>query len=406
MARIRDIGRKRDQFGSNSDGGEQLPRASDCAVNLGPTAETPHRVRVLHVAETIKGGIATYLSNVLPLQVVRFGRENMLVVIPADQRDELRGVDVPIQSFPRHGSRLMTALTAAHALRSQLRSFAPTVVHIHSSFAGLTCRLLLRWVSHRSRIVYCPHGWSFIRIGRTARAAEWVERYLSLLCDVIVCVSAAERSAAVAAGLPSRRMRVIMSGLPDRVRTLSDRASGDAPLRLLFVGRFDYAKGFDLLVTALQRVQRPTEVDVFGDSVLGEYSVGSLPGCMRLHGWQPFNMIEPYLQRCDALVMPSRWEGLPMAAIEAMRGGKAVIASRVGGLPELVEDGVTGCLVPPDDAAALAQVLDAVCKDRLAELGKMGRKRFLELFRVETCEANLADLYYELLSNAGTASRL
>lgn len=354
-------------------------------------------IEVIHVAETIRGGIATYLRNVLPLQSARYGRENIQVLIPANQANELDGVGIAVEPFPHHRTRLATAFAAARALRSQLTVLRPVIVHIHSSFAGLTCRPLLRFARSRPRIVYCPHGWSFIRVGRTACAAAWVERRLSRLCDAVVCVSNAERHAALTAGFPASQLHLILSGLPDRGQPPLAEVPRDAPLRLLFAGRFDRAKGFDVLVAALRRLHRAVEVDVFGESVLGENVTGEVPNSVRLHGWQPFPVMEPFLQRCDAVVMPSRWEALGMSAIEAMRAGKAVIASRVGGLPELVEDGVTGYLVAPDDPVALAETLERIPRNQLAAMGAMGRKRFLGKFRVEQCEANLARLYDELL---------
>lgn len=364
------------------------------------------RVRVLHVAETIKGGIATYLRNVLPLQAARFGRENVLVLVPDDQLDELRVSDAHVKAFVRHTSRAVTALAAARALQAQSRAFCPTVVHIHSTFAGLSCRPLLNLTRHRPRVVYCPHGWAFERIGRTARVAARAERLLAPVCDAIVCVSEAERCAALKTCLPASKLHVILNGLPDL--TPPPRASllpADAPLKLLFVGRFDRQKGFDILIDALRHVRRPVEVDVFGESVLGEDATGELPRFVHRHGWQSFDVIEPFLQRCDMLVMPSRWEGLGLSAIEAMRAGKAVIASRVGGLPEVVQDGVTGMLVAPGDAEALAQAIDTVRKDQLVQMGAMGRQRFLEKFRIEECEARLADLYREVLESDGNAVR-
>ena len=377
------------------------PFPSWLAVNVNDS------MRIVHVAETIKGGIATYLRNVLPLQSARYGRENIRVLVPASQEGELAGAGVAVHSFSQHRSRPVTALAAAWKLRAQLTAFRPAIVHIHSSFAGLTCRPVLHWAPHHPRVVYCPHGWAFTRVGGAARIAEWIEQRLSRLCDAIVCVSDAERSAALAAGLSSAHLRMILNGLPDYDRSPIAGPSAGAPLRLLFAGRFDRAKGFDVLVAALKRLQRPVQVDAFGESVLGENAVSEIPGSIRLRGWQPFSAMAPFLQRCDAVVMPSRWEGLPMSAIEAMRAGKAVIASRVGGLRELVEEGVTGLLVPPDDPVVLAETLERIQRHQLIAMGAMGRKRFLEKFRVETCEAQLAALYEELLTrkNFGTEPR-
>ena len=356
------------------------------------------QTRIIHVAETIKGGIATYLRNVLPPQAARFGRENILVMVPENQVEELASVNVSIESFPHHGRRSITALAATRALRGGLQAFRPTLVHIHSSFAGLSCRPYLRLVPRRPRVVYCPHGWAFERVTRSARLAALGERLLAPWADAIVCVSDAEQRAALGVGIPKRKLYVVLNGLPDLATTPNGPfMADDGPLRILFVGRFDRQKGFDILVDALRHVRREVQVDVFGESVLGEDSTDELPGFVHLHGWQPFAAIAPFLQRCDVLVMPSRWEGLGLSAIEAMRAGKAVIASRVGGLPEVVEDGVTGHLVPPGDATALAQAIDTAQRSELNQMGEMGRKRFLQKFRIEECEARLASLYREVL---------
>jgi glycosyltransferase involved in cell wall biosynthesis len=84
------------------------------------------------------------------------------------------------------------------------------------------------------------------------------------------------------------------------------------------------------------------------------------------------------LARTDVVVLPSYWEGLPVSLIEALSAGKAIVASRVGGNPELVADGVNGLLVPPGDAPALAQALLSLFSDpeRVRRMGQASRERF------------------------------
>lgn len=358
------------------------------------------RFTVVHAAETIRGGIASYLREILPRQVARYGADRVAVVTVGEQIGDLGNIPgVVFVTVSRARSRVLTAWRVRGYVRKLLHETGAEILHLHSSFAGLVLRFMPGLLYQVRAVVYCPHGWAFVRKSGSAAVAARVERLLSRRCDAIICVSESERRAALRVGIRESKLRVILNGLPDAPPPAATAPlPSAAPLQLLFVGRFDRAKGFDVLVDAMRRVGRGAEVDVFGESVLGEGAPGDLPDGARLHGWQPFAAIAPFLQRCDALVMPSRWEALGISAIEAMRAGKAVIASRVGGLPELVEDGVTGYLVPPDDAAALAQVIGSAQRDRLAEMGARGRQRFLEKLRIEQCEASLAAVYHEVLT--------
>jgi starch synthase len=99
-----------------------------------------------------------------------------------------------------------------------------------------------------------------------------------------------------------------------------------------------------------------------------------------------------------AFVCPSVYEPLGIVNLEAMACGTAVVASRVGGIPEVVDDGVTGLLVPPDDPAALAGALNALVRDpgRADAYGRAGRERAVAEFSWPTVAAATADLYAEL----------
>src|SRR5262249_34578386 len=105
----------------------------------------------------------------------------------------------------------------------------------------------------------------------------------------------------------------------------------------------------------------------------------------------------------DVLVVSSRNEGTPVSAIEAMASGRPVVATRVGGLPDLIDDGNTGYLVPSEDAAALAAAIVKVLRDPEAaeRMGEAARARVSERFRAERLVADLEALYTELLEGKG-----
>ncbi len=108
--------------------------------------------------------------------------------------------------------------------------------------------------------------------------------------------------------------------------------------------------------------------------------------------------VGPLLERSLAVVVPSRGEGFGMVALEASERGRPVIASAVGGLPEIVEDGVTGLVVPPDDPAALAAAILALARGphRAAAMGAAARARALAAFPLARVVGETASLYEEL----------
>jgi len=110
--------------------------------------------------------------------------------------------------------------------------------------------------------------------------------------------------------------------------------------------------------------------------------------------------VGPWIDACDLLVLSSREEGMPVAALEAMMQSRAVVATRVGGTPEVVVDGVTGLLAPPEDAGALAAALLRMISDGALRrrMGEAGRTRALADFTVEQMADRTLALYGQLLA--------
>jgi glycosyltransferase involved in cell wall biosynthesis len=117
-------------------------------------------------------------------------------------------------------------------------------------------------------------------------------------------------------------------------------------------------------------------------------------------GWMDSAGVAAQINACDVVVMPSRWEGFGLVAVEAMRAGKAVWASAVGGLREVVEDGVTGRLFPVGDVAALRALLAQAERATLQRMGEAGRRRFLAHYTSDRTHARLLHLYAEVLQRA------
>ena len=115
--------------------------------------------RVLHVAETIMGGVTSYLQETITYQSTALGADNIQLLVPSDHAQELSDIDKEmITTFSRTGRNVASLIAFSVALSDCLESFQPTIVHLHSSFAGAIARPMLALSRPRPRIVYCPHG--------------------------------------------------------------------------------------------------------------------------------------------------------------------------------------------------------------------------------------------------------
>jgi glycosyltransferase involved in cell wall biosynthesis len=373
----------------------------------------PASFRIVHAAENIKGGVGTYLRDLVVAQRASFGDGAITMVVPRSQSDILASPHgVEIVTFDDHGPRWRSTLRLASRMREVMARADVSVVHLHSTFAGLALRPLLHWVpsakNHRPAVVYCAHGWSFDRetSAISNQLAMTLERALAPACDAIVCISEHEMRLARRAGIPSRRLAHIGNGIPLQrpVASLARRPEWpDDRRRVLFVGRFDRQKGVDILIDALRELRESTFAYLVGSSVLGDGVPLELPDNVRTTGWLSAPELAAYYESADVLVAPSRWEGFGLTAVEAMRAGLPVIASRVGGLAEVVEDGVTGLLVEPNSSGTLVNAIRGLGTESLRSMGEAGRRRFVERFTLERMHGQLLELYGRLCAEGGVA---
>jgi glycosyltransferase involved in cell wall biosynthesis len=187
-----------------------------------------------------------------------------------------------------------------------------------------------------------------------------------LLRRARVVIAVSEQLAEAARQVGARDVRWISNGveIPAEVGAEAD------PPEVLFVGRLAPEKGIHELAEAT----RGLNLVVAGDGPLRTL----LPDAL---GFVPHEEVERLLARAAVVVLPSHREGLPMALLEAMAHGRAVVATPVGGIPSLVEDGRTGLLVPPGDAGALRAAIERLLADPglRRRLGEAAREQVTEL---------------------------
>jgi glycosyltransferase involved in cell wall biosynthesis len=369
-----------------------------------PQAATSFAPRaILHVAENIKGGVGAYLRDLLALQAESYGDGIVTALVPASQATMLQSPEgVEVLMYDDNAPRWLSALRLAWRTTQILAHYRPEIVHLHSTLAGAALRPLVRIIHPKAWLTYCAHGWAFDRrTGWYSRlGARLLERVLAPVCDTVICISQHEMRAAERIGIPAKRLRLIPNGIPrDSPRPRSrDVVWPEGKRRVLFVGRFDRQKGIDVLLDALEALQDSTFCYLVGDTVLGDAPLRDLPLNACATGWLFPAEIERFYRSADVVVIPSRWEGFGLNAVEAMRAELPVIASRVGGLAEVVQDGTTGVLLPPDDKAALVQALRDLDDEHLAAMGRAGRQRFLRYFTLDRVHEQITSLYQEARS--------
>lgn len=372
----------------------------------------PASVQILHCAETIKGGIASYLRELLIWQARDFGAESIAVVVPASQVDQLVvPPGVVLLTYPDGVNRTRNAFQLAYVVSQFARVTRPKVVHVHSTFAGAVVRPVLALMGMASNMIYCPHGWAWDRSMSwgARKLTQLFERSLGHLCRQVVCISEHERKTALDAGFAPDRLSVILNGVAEQ----APEPMGDVPewpvgrKRLLFVGRFDQQKGVDLFCAALKQLEGEASGVLAGGSVLSDAGGLQLPPNAQSIGWVTPARLEAVLRTADVLVMPSRWEGFGLIATEAMRAGVPVLAARVGGLPEVVADGETGILFEPGDVAGIVDAVRSLTPERWRAMGQAGKARFKRMFTMERVHTQLRELYESdgVPVSAGSAGR-
>ncbi|MBG0855161.1 glycosyltransferase [Streptomyces spinoverrucosus] len=365
---------------------------------------TDPRPRVLHLTQPVEGGVARVVADLTRAQLAAGLR--VTVACPDSGLSEiLRRLGADVRHW--HATRAPGPSLAGEVRRlvRLVDDVRPALVHAHSAKAGLAGRLAVRG---RIPTVFQPHAWSFEAVGgpTAALAVRW-ERFGARWAHRTVCVSEAERRTGLRAGVHARwavvpngidaeRFRPAAAG-PVRASLGTDGDPG-APL-VVCVGRLCRQKGQDVLLAAWPSVARR----VPGARLV---LVGDGPDRERLRGPEPVLFAGavadpvPWYQAADLVVLPSRWEGMALAPLEAMACGRPVVTTDVDGARESLPPAlVPHCLVPPEDPPALADAVTALLLDPLLResLGHQGRRHVLATHDVRHAAEATADVYRALL---------
>lgn len=372
-------------------------------------------ITVLHIAES--GGWAggeTYLL----LLARHLDRERFRLIVvapgPGALMESLRaeGVETHVLDMDPLGS-----LAPLFRIRNFLCEQQPDILQSHGARTNVYARLAGRLAETRAIVSTVHNSLYDYPIGRIKKWLYLVcDRLTAPLADRTLCVAESHRQELINRyGLPPDRVVTIPNGVDikrfqptQRNRCLREELaiSEDAPV-IGIVGRLTDQKGHVYLLKALSLLLAKfpaLRCLVVGDGELREelqklaVDLGLTEHCIFLGVRQD---IPEVLAAMDLLVLPSLSEGMPYAALEGMAMGKPVVATAVNGVPELIQDGVTGLLVPRKDPVALAKAIEAVLANpHMAASFRLAARRLVEqTYSIEGWIEQMESLYESLVDH-------
>jgi glycosyltransferase involved in cell wall biosynthesis/peptidoglycan/xylan/chitin deacetylase (PgdA/CDA1 family) len=360
-------------------------------------------VEVLHVGADMagRGGVPTVLRELFGSRLAEDHRLSFVSTYAAGQ---------PLRVQPLRQVRVFPV--ALLRIARWCARPGRRVVHIHTAVRGswyrkAACAMLVK--AMRRPVVLQFHSGG-VDIGRFWAALDPFSRAIIGAAfrrvDQVLTVSAAGAEV-IHREMAIEGVRVIPNPAPAVPEDHTRLPAADVPPEVLYLGGFaNPAKGGRVLLDAVGRLPADPgfELVLAGPGALptGDGDLLRGRGHMRWAGWLEAGEKLSALQAADVVVLPSISEGLPIALLEAMAHGRAVVAARTGGIPELVTDGENGVLVDAGDAAGLAEALVALAADRprRERLGRAARQR-VERLNGEEVFGRLDTLYRDLAGAAG-----
>lgn len=371
----------------------------------------------LHVAYLTEGLASRGYETTLVAGSLARGEDSMAYVA---ERRGARPLTVP--QLSREISPLRDAIAVVR-LAQLVRRERPHVLHTHTAKAGALGRLAAVFAggARPPIVVHTFHGHVLRGYFGPIRGTAFrlLETWLARVADVLVAVSPEVQEDLVRLGVAPREKFVVVRlgiDLGERLGSTDGRLPtrrllgiGDERFVVGWVGRMTGVKRTEDVLRALQRL-RERGVDgclcLVGDGPDRETverearRLGVVRHCFFL-GYQEH--VAPFYAACDAVVLSSANEGTPVSVIEALAAERPVVATRVGGVPDVVRDGEDGFLVEPGDVEGLAERLQVLAEDpaRRARMGAAGRARMLERYAVARLVDDVDRLYRGLLAAKG-----
>lgn len=380
-------------------------------------------MKILHVVGDSKYGGASVLILRLVEAAINTGYD--VAVLTTDQvfKEVLKknGIEViPLKCIwrtihPIHDVCGLLRLTR-YLLREKYQ-----IIHTHTSKGGVIGRLA-GWLANVPIIIHTVHGFAFHEQSNnfTVRCISLVERLVGLCCHKIVTVSHYHRDWALRLGIGNPKKTIaIPNGIsPSRTRSTKsgkivrqELGIADDEKLVLSMGRLAPQKGFEYLIRSCKRVHSSSrfKVVIIGDGPLRtdlEMLSKSLGLCDHVLFLGFRSDVGDLINAADLVTLPSLWEGLSIALLEAMSAGKPIITTDIGSNVEVTDAGHCARLVPTKDHILLAKAISDLLDNsqECERLGHLGYERFRALYTEERMLQSYVKMYQELTAHNSTGS--
>lgn len=369
------------------------------------------RIRVVHIIPTLDQSGAEKQLFLLASQLPRDRFETRVLAITRGGHYEVclkeSGIQVEVI-----GKRLKWDPRSLSRLTGRLRELKPDIVHTWLFAGNSYGRAAAMWAK-------CPHVIASERcVDSWKREYQFVlDRWLARRSDAIAVNSEAVKSFYTKVGIPAEKIVVVANAIEPRSEVNVDCAVADLRIELDlpadvptigFVGRLWPQKRVQDLIWAADILRIGGwnfHLLIVGDGprrAALERLTRTLDLKRMVHFLGHRSDARTLIDLMDVAVIPSKFEGMPNVALEAMQAGKPVVATRIPGMDEVVQDGVTGSLVPPKRPMELARAISKLLNepDRRNDMGRLGRQRVAQLFSVERMVQGYAELYAKVVANA------
>ena len=319
--------------------------------------------------------------------------------------EKVRKLGVTVEIVPEMKSTMNISLdfSAFCSISNCVKKYQPDLIHAHSSKAGMLGRMIS--FQYKLPCIYTVHGWGWRGLGFIKGAIVFlIEKIFSFIprVSLIYVSKSVEKEARAKLLIPQKRGLVIHNGVADLFRG-QERSFDSAPLRILMPARVSPAKDHITLIKAFEEIKFSSQLLLCG---AGTESIQFIESAIQAAPKRSKDIlflgarsdVPELLFNSDIFVLTSNFEALPISIIEAMSAGKAIIASDVGGVKELIDNGLNGFCVEKGNVANVVEALNSFADASFRKIcGVEARKKYLINFTLDIMAEKIFSHYSEVI---------